>query len=326
VKKALSLALLVVLALATAATAQQERKKRIAILDFDYATVHSNVAAIFGQDVDVGRGVSDLLVTTLVKEGSYSLIEREALDKILAEQNFSNSDRANPASAARLGKMLGVDAIVVGSITQFGTETKNTNLGGVGGALGGFGLGGIGRKNSKAIVGLTARIVNVDTGEILAVAEGMGESKRSSTSLLGGGGRWTGFGSGRVDFGSSNFQSTILGEAVKAAVDTLSTEVVAGQDRLQLRTVTVEGLVAAVEGTEVVLNVGSSSGLKVGDQLSVERVTREIKDPASGQVIRRMTSPVGVLRVTDVDEISAIASIVSGTGFRVGDTVKTIVK
>ena len=83
-----------------------------------------------------------------------------------------------------------MDAIIVGSITTFGNETKNMNLGGAGSALGGFGLGGFGHKKSKAIVALTARMVDVDTGEILAVAEGRGESKRESTSLLGGGGHW----------------------------------------------------------------------------------------------------------------------------------------
>ena len=97
---------------AFAQTAPAPRKKRIAIMDFDYATVHSYVNAIFGQDIDIGKGVADLLVTNLVKDGSYSIIERKALDKILAEQNFSNSDRANPTSAAKIGKMLGVDAIL----------------------------------------------------------------------------------------------------------------------------------------------------------------------------------------------------------------------
>ena len=106
--------------------APQGRKKRVAILDFDYGTVHSNVAALFGSDIDVGRGITDLLTTYLVKDGTYSVIERKALDRILAEQNFSNSDRANPASAAKMGKLLGVDAIITGSITQFGGETKNT--------------------------------------------------------------------------------------------------------------------------------------------------------------------------------------------------------
>jgi hypothetical protein len=52
-------------------------------------------------------------------------------------------------------------------------------------------------------------------------------------------------------------------------------------------------------------------------------VTKEIKDPATGQVIRRLSTPVGVVKVTDVDDISAVATAVSGTGFKVGDAVKT---
>ena len=113
----------------------QGRKKRVAIFDFDYATVQSSTSALFGTNVDVGKGISDLLVKYLVEDGTYSVIERKAMDKILAEQNFSNSDRANPNSAAKLGKLLGVDAIIVGSITQFGNDTKNTNIGGGGGKL-----------------------------------------------------------------------------------------------------------------------------------------------------------------------------------------------
>jgi curli biogenesis system outer membrane secretion channel CsgG len=326
-RKVTSLAALFLLFSVAAAYAQQApapRKKRVAIFDFDYATVHSSVAALFGQDIDVGKGISDLLVTYLVKDGSYSVIERKALDKIMAEQNFSVSDRANPNSAAKIGKLLGVDAIVVGSITQFGNETKNMNLGGAGGALGGFGLGGFGHKKSKAIVSLTARLVDVDTGEILAVAEGHGESQRESTSLLGGGGNWHGFGNGNADFGSSDFQSTIIGEAVKAAVEKTSADVIADKDKLVTRTVTVEGLIAAVDGGQIILNVGTKAGVKVGDQLTVERVSKEIKDPSTGKVIRRMATAVGVVKVTDVDDISAVATAVSGTGFKIGDAVKTV--
>jgi curli biogenesis system outer membrane secretion channel CsgG len=302
----------------------QGRKKRVAIFDFDYATVQSSTSALFGTNVDVGKGITDLLVKYLVQDGTYSVIERKAMDKILAEQNFSNSDRANPSSAAKLGKLLGVDAIIVGSITQFGNDTKNRNIGGGGGNWGGFGVGGIGRKKSKAIVAVDARIVDIDTAEILGVASGKGESERDSTSLLGNGGNWHGFGGGNVDFGSSDFQQTILGEAVNAAVKQMSTEVIADNAKLVTRTVNVEGLVAAVDGGQIVLNVGGKVGLKVGDQLNVGRVTREIKDPATGQVIRRMTSPVGVIRLTDVDPVSAVGTIVSGSDFKIGDSVKTI--
>jgi hypothetical protein len=127
-----------------------------------------------------------------------------------------------------------------------------------------------------------------------------------------------------VDFGSSDFQQTIIGEAVNAAVTQMSSELVADNSKLEARTIMVEGLVAAVDGGQVILNIGSKSGLKVGDQLTVQRVTKEIKDPSTGAVIRRMTSPVGVIRLTDVDEISAVGTPVSGSGFKVGDAVKTI--
>ncbi len=300
------------------------RKPRIAVMDFDYATVQTSTSALFGTNIDVGKGIADLLVTDLVKDGTFSLIERKALDKIMAEQNFSNSNRADPTSAAKLGKLLGVDAILVGSITQFGNETKKTNLGGGGGGWGGYGLGGIGHSKSNANVGIDARLVNVDTGEILAVAEGKGTSSRSSTSLLGGGGNWHGFGGGNADFGSSDFQQTIIGEATKQAVDKLVTDLISDSSKVSVRTITVEGLVAAVDGGQIILNVGSRAGVKAGDQLQVMRVTREIKDPATGAVIRRLTTAVGIVKATDVDDASAVCIPVSGSGFKTGDAVKSV--
>jgi curli biogenesis system outer membrane secretion channel CsgG len=309
---------------APATMAPTGRKKRVAVFDFDYATVKTSTSALFGTDIDVGKGIADLLVKNLVTDGTYSVIERKQLDKILAEQNFSTSDRADPASAARIGKILGLDAIIVGSITQFGNETKNTKLGGGGGGFGGFGVGGFGHKDSKANVQVDARLVDIDTAEILGVAEGKGESKRSSTSLLGGGGNWHGFGGGAADFGSSDFQQTIIGEAVKAATDQMTAGVIASAPKLQSRVIKVEGLIAAVDGDQIVLNVGAKTGVKVGDHLSVERVTSTIKDPATGAVLRKMTSKVGEVQVTDVDDISSVCKPLSGNGFKIGDVARTV--
>lgn len=322
-KKLLPLCTLVVLG-ALLLTAAEPRKKRIAVIDFDYGTVHSAVSALFGADVDVGRGIADLLVKHLVQDGTYSIIERKMLDTILAEQNFSNSNRANPASAAQIGKLLGVDAIIVGSITQFGGETDEKKIGGAGGTWGGFGIGGVKRKKTKAIVTVDARIIDIDTAEILAVADGHGESERSGTGLLGGGFSRSGFGVGAVDFSSSDFQETILGEAVKKAVEDMSTDVITANPRLHVRQVVVEGLVAFVDGAAVVLNVGRGAGLQIGDQLSVERVTTEIKDPATGKVIRRLTDKLGLVEVTELDDVSAVCRIVTGSDFQIGDAARTV--
>jgi curli biogenesis system outer membrane secretion channel CsgG len=319
-KKCIGIFFLLIISVSTAAA---QAKKRIAVLDFDYATVQSSVAAVFGTNVDVGKGITDLLVTNLVKAGVYSVIERKALDKVLSEQNFSNSDRADPNSAAKLARILGVDAIVTGSITQFGRDDKATNVGGGGLAryTGGFGLGGISKKESKAVVGITARIINTETAEILTVAEGRGESTRSGTSLIGAGGGGAGAGGGAMDMSSSNFANTILGEAVNKAVQGVAGQLDQGADKLPTHKMNIDGLVADATNGTLVLNIGTRGGIKVGDKLEVRRVTREIKDPATGKVLRRLEDKVGTVEITDADETSAMGKFAGTGAAKVGDHV-----
>lgn len=306
----------------TLASLQPVQKKRVAVFNFDYGTVRSGVAAIFGTDVDVGNGISDMLVEELVKGGQYSVIERKALDKLLAEQNFSNSDRADPATAARIGRLLGVDAIVVGSITQFGRDDRQVGLGGFGRSLGRYGLGGTSMRSAKAVVAVTARLVNVETGEILAVATGNGESRRSGTSLLGAGGSGSAAGAGVMDMRSSNFANTILGEATRHAVEQLAEQLNANASRIEVRVRPVEGLVADVSGNTLVINIGMRAGVRPGMTLTVRRVGREIKDPATGRVIRRVEQTLGTLTITEADEESAVGTYTGSVLPKVGDTVK----
>src|SRR5215469_4927427 len=261
-------------------------KKRVAVMNFDYGTVRSYVSSIFGSDQDVGKGISDLLVQKLVQDGKYSVIERNALDKILQEQNFSNSDRADATTAAKIGKILGVECIIIGSITQFGRDDKHTNVGGGGYGLGKFGIGGVGKSEAKAVVAVSARMVNTTTGEILTAVTGMGESTRGSTSLLGAGGGWSGGGGGALDMGSSNFANTILGEAVRKAVDDTGAQLDSNADRVPTFKLEVNGLVADVSGDTLIINVGKAAGVKVGDKLTISRKVREVKDPATGKVIK----------------------------------------
>jgi curli biogenesis system outer membrane secretion channel CsgG len=318
----LSTVLLLASLLSIPLSAQQ--KKRVAVLNFDYSTVQSYVTSIFGGNNDVGKGVADLLVEKMVNGNVYSVVERKAIDKILAEQNFSNSDRTDPNTAAKVGRILGVDAIIVGSITQFGRDDRQTNLGG--GALGGltskYGIGGVGKKNSKAVVVLSARLVSTDTAEILAVATGKGESARSGTALLGAGGSSSGAAGGAYDMKSSNFANTILGEAVTMAVDGLAKQLDGNAERLPTRKVTVDGLVADVNGDTIIINIGSKAGVKVGDTLQVKRTGREIRDPATGKVIRRDETALGQLHITEVDELSAVGKFTGSEKPKVGDAAK----
>ena len=315
---ALAFALLLI-AIPVAAQTPAPARKRVAVLDFDYATVHAYVTDIWGSDVDIGKGIADMLVGQLVRNGSYSVIERKQLDRVLSEQNFQQSGRADASTAAQLGRILGVDAIIIGSITQFGRDDKRLGIGG-GVRVGGVGIGGIGRRSSKAVVAIDARIVDIRTAEILGVATGFGQSKRSGATLVGGAAVGGVAAGGAFDMSSSNFQSTILGEATRLAVDSLMTELVGSATRIQENVAAISGLVADVSGDELVINVGSSGGVRVGTEYAVVRPGREIRDPATGRVIRRTTTPVGKIKITSADEGSAVGTI-SGGPAKVGDCV-----
>src|SRR5437016_7617205 len=208
-------------------------KRRVAVLDFDYATVHSYVTGLMGSDVDIGKGVAAQLLSELSQNGTYTVVERAQLDRVLNEQNFQQDARSDVSSAAKLGRLLGVDAIIIGSITQYQREDKNIQLG----------L----RKETKATVSIDARIVQIGTGEILAVAHGRGESKRAHFTSqeedrardLGGQDMW-----------SSNLASTLLGEATRTAVDSLVATLAAAAPKIPHTEIVavIAALVADVSG------------------------------------------------------------------------------
>jgi len=272
-----------VLVLALTGGAQTQAKKRVAVMNFDYATVMSSIRQLFGSDQDVGKGIADLLVDRLVNDGAYSVIERKELDKVLAEQNFSNSDRADPTTAAKIARVLGVNVIIIGSITQFGRDDKKTDVGGgaLGGVTGRFGVGGLRKSQATAVVQITGRMIDTTTAEILASCTAKGSSSRSGTGILGAGGGGGSEGGGGMDMKSSNFGATILGEATTKAVTDLATQLDARATQLPVETVSINGMVAdASDDGTLILNVGSRSGLKVGDTLQVKHPGREIRDPS----------------------------------------------
>src|SRR5438270_11972456 len=309
-------------------SAEAQPKKRVAVMNFDYATVQSGVAALFGSNQDVGKGIADLLVDKLVQDGTLSVIERKQLDKILAEQNFSNSDRADPKSAAKIGKVLGVNAIIVGSITQFGRDDKKTDIGGgaLGGVTGRFGLGGVRKSKSTAVVQITARMIDTSTAEILASVTAKNEASREGTGIIGSGGSYAGMAGGALDMKASNFADTILGEATTKTVADLARQMEAKAGSLPAPAMpSVDGMVAdaSPDGT-LILNVGSKAGVKVGDTLAVKHPGREIRDPATGKVLRRIEDTLGTVKITEVEETSSVGKF-SGTGsVKVGDTISTM--
>ena len=190
-------------------------RPQIAVLDFDYGTVDN----WWGQ-YDIGKGIADQLVDALVEDGSFRVIERKKLATLLGEQDFAASGRADPSAQtmAKIGKVLGVKYILVGSITKFSTESRG---GGV--RVKGIGLGG---KKTKSEVRITGRIIDVSTGEILISGKGVGESSK------GGGFDFSKGGTG-IGTNSEEWRQSGLGDAQEACTTDLIKQLVAKIDRLQ---------------------------------------------------------------------------------------------
>jgi curli biogenesis system outer membrane secretion channel CsgG len=209
--------------------AAQTNRPTIAILNFEYGSIQQ----WWSGNQDIGTGISDLLVDELVNDGSFRVIERKRLDAILAEQDLAQSERADPSAKTlvQIGKLLGARYVVTGSVTKFGTENSNKSFSG-GGWGSKYGVGSVGTAKGKANVAIATRIIDTTTGEIMASAKGEGTSKRSGLLLAGSGGGAVGA-AGRIEFGSSGFRDTILGEATEVAVKETATKLIAAKSRLQ---------------------------------------------------------------------------------------------
>jgi TolB-like protein len=59
-------------------------------------------------------GLADILITELARNARITVVERDALQKILEEQNLVTQQRVDQATAVRLGKILGAHHMIVG--------------------------------------------------------------------------------------------------------------------------------------------------------------------------------------------------------------------
>ncbi len=106
-------------------------------------------------------------VTEMVLSPGIKLVERAQLDKLLAEKDlkdlYSNSGRA-----AEVGKLAGVDIVIVGEVSQYERSSSPTNI-----SIPYIGGGG-GTTITTYRVGLGVRAVRVSDGQIIYTRTGNG--------------------------------------------------------------------------------------------------------------------------------------------------------
>lgn len=96
-------------------------EKRIAVLTFDY---------VDGRASSGGRAVAEKLTNRFVELGEFTVIERGMVEKVMRELEFQNTGGVDPDAAKKLGKGLGVDAIVTGTLSDasYGNVEVNARI------------------------------------------------------------------------------------------------------------------------------------------------------------------------------------------------------
>jgi curli biogenesis system outer membrane secretion channel CsgG len=176
------------------------QRKKVAIVDFDFANTSDSSYWYAYRGGGAARGMSELLINKLVNDGTVIVTSRSALENYLRDQKIAGT--IDEATAVKIGRALGVDAVIVGTVTRFNVETRRS-----GGSFMGFGGGS---EKTKAVVQLTTRMIDTKSQNIIAAMDGLGEAETN-----GGHGSIAGYGSGGS---STSGTDEILSQAADNAV------------------------------------------------------------------------------------------------------------
>ena len=284
-----------VLGIFAANFAQAQLKKRIAVSRFEDRS-GSGYA-------HVGEGVADMLATALVKSGKFIVIERQDLDKVLKEQNLGKSGIVTEQSAAKVGKVLGAELLVIGSVSEFGTSERE-----IGGNVPMFGAA-VKRSTARAVVDL--RLVDATSSEVVAA-----EKEEGSESTTGVSAHYE-----KIDFRDvSAWDNTDIGKAAREAVDGC-VELIAEN----MAKVPWSGRILKVnaDGT-VLMKPGSEGNVSVGMEFVVYHEGEDLIDPDTGASLGHEEEKAGKVKVLEdmLKGKACKAKVVEGSGFKVGDVVR----
>lgn len=225
----------------------------------------------------LGKQVTDLLSKALTESGSFLVLERPDITRLQAESNLTGVH----------SELVGVDALVIGSLTEFGRKTVGQS---------GF------VSNSKrqvAFAKIDLRLVDVKTGHVFFSTSGAGEASTETASTFG-------FGSTAGYDGTLN--DAAVRQAVSEAVNRLSNEL-SGRPW--------QTFILSNESGRIYIAGGRSQGINPGMVFSVQSAGKKVKSPQTGFQIMLPGQEVAKLRIestfgeTETTE-GAIGTLVSG--------------
>lgn len=268
----------------------QGPKLRVGVVNFQNKTP----SKVLG----IGEAAADILGTILQKTGRFIVIPQQDIESIMQQQHMGATGAINPDTAAKMGNILGLNAIVTGAVTAYSEAEEGKDL--------------LVYKTKTQIARVTVdyRIVDTTTGVQLMADSGAGIYEKSAGKVLGMG--------GKTSYDPDLRDGALRDALTKAMVNMMKS----------LESSPWKGKIMKVAGDKIYINAGRKTGLKVGDKLDVYRVGEDLIDPDTKIKLGTTEDKIGQVLVLQNDigdkgDVS-VARTSSGAGFKQGDIVKFV--
>lgn len=158
---------------------------RVAVIDFENKTKYGARR--------LSDAAAEILISELSRSGNYLIVERNRLDEVLKELEFQLSDLSEGANSAQVGKILNVEYLITGVISNFGVKTEGRDM-------------LIAKKKIQtATAEVDLKLIDVETAQIVYSAYGRGEAQKSISTAFGVG-------------GTGGYDETLAGDSLRAAI------------------------------------------------------------------------------------------------------------
>lgn len=263
-------------------------KRKIAIGRVTNETAYGRSLLRDRHDDVLGKQVTDMLSKALTESGHFLVFERPDLGRVREEAALTG---------AKLN-LVGVDVLVVGSLTEFGRKVV--------GETGFFSQ----TKRQVAFAKVDFRLIDTTTAQVIHSASAAGESSNETASVAG--------------FGSqAAYDGTLNDSAIRTAVAAAVSRIMA-----ELASRPWSTAILKAEDDRIFVSGGKSQGLRPGIRLSVETRGERIKSPQTGLLITLPGKQVATVQIqslfgTDETNEGSVATITSGSfkGYRIEDLV-----
>ena len=236
----------------------QGLKRKVAIARFSNETQYAK-GIFYDKDNDpITNQALDILTTKLASSNKFILLERQEMDKIMEEYRLSENQ----------GQKVGADYLIIGSVNEFGRK----NVGDV---------NAFSRSKTQTVqAGVSLRLVDVSTGQIIYSEEAKGEAETTNKTVMGLGER-------------TDYDATLSDKAISVAISKLVENIINNcMDRPW------KSYFLSYDQDGILISGGASQGIKMNDVFEVVEKGKTVKNPQTGMMVELPGKTVGKVKIT----------------------------